>query len=326
MSHHDPRRQVMAGALGVALAALAFGSPAGADYKMLQNTTIGWVTAGNRVDCNASGGFAHWNVRDISWKHNTANQGAGKETALKNAMATWTNVANATYQLNYDGTTTAGFGADGVNSISWGGTFGCGGCIALAGLNLQSGQVIVETDVVFNNGPTWTTNGNQYDTESVAAHEFGHTLGLHHASSLQGPQTMSDGYFGTGMRSLHADDIAGLQCSESRYPAVCSGTPPARPPTASVTPGYCFGSNTATWSASAPCPVTKYEVWGSTSASFTSPFLIYSGTGTSTPVTVTQSQNVVYVWVRSCTGSLCGFYRWAGQAIYYSGCCINYPC
>lgn len=323
--HH--REKLAPGAFGLLIAAitlLSWPATAGADFKLIQNTATGRVTSGAAVTCTAPGGFTHWDIRDISWKHNTANQGAGKEAALKSAMASWTNVTNATHQLNYDGTTGAGFATDGVNAVSWGST-SCSGCLALTALVLQSGQRIIESDIIFINGFTWTTNGSQYDTESVAAHEFGHSLGLHHPNTLSGPETMSTPYFGTGMRSLHADDMAGLQCSENRYPAVCTGNPPPRPETISNFNHYCMGYNTVSWSAST-CPVTRYELWGSTSTSFTSPFLIYSGTATSHKFQVTQSQSNVYTRVKACNGSLCSLFRGTVTAQYYPGCCLTQPC
>ena len=59
-------------------------------FRMIQNTTVGRVTAGNAVPCNDTGGFTHWGptVRTINWFHNTANQGAGKAAALQAAMGT----------------------------------------------------------------------------------------------------------------------------------------------------------------------------------------------------------------------------------------------
>lgn len=313
------------------LAGLAFFSwsaIASADFKMLQNTSVGRVTAGARVECNAPGGFTHWDIRDISWKHNTSNQGAGKETALRYAMKSWTNVANATHQLNYDGTTSAGFATDGINTVVWGNTGtlpDCQGCLAITALVLQSGQKIIESDVIFTNGYTWTTNGSQYDTESVAAHEFGHTLGIHHPNTVSGPQTMSTPYFGTAMRSLHSDDIAALQCAENRYPAVCSGSPPPRPLEMNIFNHFCFGYNTVSWSAST-CPVTRYELWGSDASSFSNPYLLYSGSGTQHKIQVTASQVEMWVAVRACNNTLCGLFRGPTRVTTYPGCCITWPC
>jgi hypothetical protein len=188
-------------------------------YRMIQNTTVGRVSAGAAVTCTNSGGFAHWNNKNISWYLNTAGQGSGKASALQSAMASWTAVTSADHVLTYAGTTTAGFSTDGRNTILWANGNGCtGSCLAITALVLQSGQVIVETDISFNSNYTWNTNGADYDTQATATHELGHSLGIHHTESTSATHpTMYASYFGTGGRSLETDDRSALQCAESRY-------------------------------------------------------------------------------------------------------------
>lgn len=209
-------------ALAVAMAASAAPSHA---YRLIQNTSTGRVTAGAAVPCGSS--FTHWNTAVTDWYHNTANQGAGKDAALYNAMNVWTFVPGANHTPTYRGRTGAGFATDGLNVVSWGTGLGCGsGCLALTALVLQPGQVIVESDITFNNSYVWSTNGTNQDTWSVAAHEFGHALGAHHTEIGPGP-TMYAFYTAgtTSPRSLEPDDHGALQCSQNTYPPAVSCIP-----------------------------------------------------------------------------------------------------
>lgn len=219
MSRDKTLARMATGALVVA-GMLASATPAAA-YRMIQNNSTGRVIDGNAVTCENSGGFAHWDDPDIRWYHNTAGQGSGKASALQAAMQAWTNVLSASHVLTYNGTTSSGWATDNRNTILWASGNGCtGNCLALTALVLQSGQVIVESDITFNADENWTTNGSDFDTQAVATHELGHTLGIHHTNVTSSPRpTMSMFYedYGVGGRSLEWDDESALQCAERKY-------------------------------------------------------------------------------------------------------------
>ncbi|TMQ70876.1 MAG: matrixin family metalloprotease [Candidatus Eisenbacteria bacterium] len=210
---------------GLALAAACTALLSAADaqaYRMIQNTVPGRTSTGARVLCDDPAGFAHWTTSSISWRLNTANQGGkpGVATSLQKALASWTNVSPASYALGYAGTTTAGFVTDGVNTVQWANGNGCtGGCLAITALVLSQGQVITESDISFNDSAIWNANGADYDVEAIAAHELGHSLGIHHTeiTKQRDRPTMYASYFGTAGRTLEGDDVAALNCAFARY-------------------------------------------------------------------------------------------------------------
>jgi len=195
-------------------------------HRMIQTTDTGRVTSSDAVVCSDPGGFAHWtNGATINWFHNTAGQGADMGAALQAALDSWVDVPNADHVPTYAGQTQAGWATDQQNTILWAQGNGCTDtCLALTALVLQNGQVIVESDVTFNAAYTWRTDGTDYDTEAIAAHEFGHSMGIHHTELTSTPRpTMRTPYFGVDGRSLEADDQAALQCADGRMPTMTQG-------------------------------------------------------------------------------------------------------
>jgi hypothetical protein len=317
MNSKTLRRAIATWTILVVIASLpAFG------FRMIKNTTVGTVTSASLVPCDDSGGFAHWSNSNISWYLNTAGQGSGKATAIQNALTSWTNVADADHTLTYAGTTTAGWATDSQNTVLWASGNGCtGSCLALTALTLQSGQVIVEADVTFNSSHSWQTNGADLDTEAVAAHEFGHTLGIHH-TELVGTiyPTMYTYYTGNAARWLTSDDIAALQCAHDVY---FSGAPrPSAPPTPasfSVQPYLCYGWATFSWSSSTGA--TFYEIQQSSYSNFVSTWPVYAGNDTALFFDGGTGTN--YYRVRACNSGGCSGYRNGSSGVSYHDPCAN---
>jgi hypothetical protein len=200
-----------------------------AAFRMIQNTSTGRTSVGASVTCTATGGFVHWDRAQVEMRLNPANQGgkAGVPLALQHALASWTAVTPAAYTLSYGGTTSGGFSTDGVNTVLWSTGNGCtGGCVAITALVIGPGQVLQEADVSFNDAFSWNTNGSDYDVEAIAAHEFGHCMGIYHTdiTKPRNRPTMYTAYFGVDGRSLESDDRDALNCAFSRYPVAAMVT------------------------------------------------------------------------------------------------------
>jgi hypothetical protein len=86
-----------------------------------------------------------------------------------------------------------------------------GNTLAYTELPLSDGWRIRYCDnVTFDDGPG--TIGNRYDVQGIMTHEYGHALGLGH-SGTNGATMYPTGSPGqTSLRSIEADDAAGVQC------------------------------------------------------------------------------------------------------------------
>ena len=101
------------------------------------------------------------------------------------------------------------------------------------------GQGAISGDAHFDEGETWTNSGNGIDLVTVAAHEFGHSLGLAHsttAGALMYP------FYSGPHRFLSPDDIGGIQALYGVRvevpipPPPTDPLPPTKPPTTPAVP------------------------------------------------------------------------------------------
>lgn len=91
---------------------------------------------------------------------------------------------------------------------------------------------------------------------------------------------------------------------------------PSTPASLTIFLEYCYGLNTAQWSSVSGA--TYYELYGSSSPTFTSQWLVTSTTGTIDAFSVSGT---TYLRVRACNASGCSGYRVGNQpAQHYYGC------
>jgi hypothetical protein len=148
------------------------------------------------------------------------------ETALRSGADAWQQQTGA-FRFTYAGlssqTTTT---YDGINLVLFRNA-SSGSAIATT-YWWSSGSRIVDADIVFWDGAFRFFAGSSgcsggFYIEDIAAHEFGHALGLGHSASANATMYPSVSSCSAGNRTLDADDIAGAR---ALYP---SQAPPAAP-------------------------------------------------------------------------------------------------
>lgn len=147
---------------------------------------------------------------------------ADVRTALRGALERWELEGESQFSFNYGGATTSTSFTHGDHHIAqFKGAAISGSTLAVA-QSWGFGDTMTDCDIEFyasnGFGPiTWSSDPagasfSTMDLEQIATHEFGHCAGLDHSATRDAMMfsTASSGG-GPSDRTLHADDIAGLQ-------------------------------------------------------------------------------------------------------------------
>ena len=172
-----------------------------------------------------------WAQRPVPYVINTANldlPDAAVESSVRAGADAWAAQSNASFGFSYAGRSTqTTTGYDGVNLVIFRNA-PSGSAIATA-YYWSSGARLIDADIVFWDGAfrffagTSGCTGGFY-VEDIAAHEFGHALGLGHSDVAGATMYPSVSSCDQSPRTLSADDIAGVLFI---YPR--ASTPPTIP-------------------------------------------------------------------------------------------------
>jgi hypothetical protein len=182
----------------------------GGAWPSPQLVTISFVPDGTIVGTNSSG-YAYSN---LFAKFNARFGSAARwEAEILRAAQSWAQQTNLNFAVVSDNGTAIGQGSyqqgdPGMGDIRIGGYSFGNGTLAQAYMPPPLNNYSIAGDIQFNTGQTFNINGFAYDLFTVAAHEFGHALGLNHSSVYTAE--MYPTYNGV-KRTLSSDDTAGIR-------------------------------------------------------------------------------------------------------------------
>jgi hypothetical protein len=172
-----------------------------------------------------------WGQPQTPYYINSANldlAGISAEAAVRSGAESWQQQA-AAFRFAYSGlssqTTTT---YDGLNLVLFRNA-SSGSAIATT-YWWSSGSRIVDADIVFWDAAYLFFAGSSgcsggFYIEDVAAHEFGHALGLGHSTSTNATMYSTVSYCNTRNRTLDADDIAGARALYPSQSVLAPGAP-----------------------------------------------------------------------------------------------------
>jgi hypothetical protein len=158
-----------------------------------------------------------WAQRPVGYFINSTNLDlpeAAVESAVRAGADTWAAQSNASIGFAYAGRSTQTTTTyDAVNLVVFRNA-SSGSAIATT-YWWSSGSRLVDADIVFWDGGFQFFSGSTgcsagFYIEDIAAHEFGHALGLGHSTTATATMYPSVGSCDTRNRTLDADDVAGV--------------------------------------------------------------------------------------------------------------------
>jgi matrix metalloproteinase-14 (membrane-inserted) len=176
-----------------------------------------------------NGGF--WPQMPVAYYINAANldlPSASAESAVRAGADTWASQSRTSFRFAYAGSSTqATTTNDRINLVVFRNASN-GSAIATT-YTWSNSSGIIDADIVFWDAAFRFFNGSSgcssgFYIEDIAAHEFGHALGLGHSTRSSATMYPSISSCSVNNRTLDGDDIAGV---EALYPP--RSVPPAAP-------------------------------------------------------------------------------------------------
>jgi hypothetical protein len=165
--------------------------------------TISFVPDGTNLGGVSSSLFATFNAK---WSTTVW------ENQILRAAQVWAQRSNLNFTVATDSGAATGSGSyeqgdPTIGDIRIGGYNFGSSTLATGFLPPPANNYSIAGDIEFNTGQVWAI-GNTYDLFTVAAHEFGHALGMTHSTDAT---AVMYGTYNTRKTDLGSDDIAGIQ-------------------------------------------------------------------------------------------------------------------